>query len=43
MLQEWANSLALDLGRVIKMDRGVHFALYAELINDVCKEFGDGE
>jgi len=43
MLQEWANSIALDLGKVIKMDRGVHFALYAELINDMCKEFGDGK
>jgi hypothetical protein len=42
MLQDWANCITLDLGKVIRMDRGVHHARYAELINEVCKEFGDG-
>ena len=41
MLQEWANFITTDLGKVIRVDRGVHFARYSGVINAVCKEFSD--
>jgi hypothetical protein len=41
LLQEWANFITTDLGKVIRMDRGVHFARYSGVINAVCQEFSD--
>ena len=41
VLQEWANFITTDLGKVIRMDRGVHFARYSAVINAVCQEFSD--